>query len=571
MMQSKKFSLHLIAALGIMQSMKAVAETNCGWGVVGNGICSDASLCCSDWGYCGTGSAYCGNTNEEEDVPTAPSNGDTSSGLCSSLRRCGYGWMDANTKCGAPCTIWEDPACAVGENCYGNLSNDLPCCRGEEEEEEPEDPSSPTLSPTSNVIPTFPSSTVPPTIMRTQPPSLRGTNSPVSQEEEPSDGDDNNDVVGTCGNGSVGNGICADTSLCCSQWGWCGNSAQHCAEEESNTITSTPTVSPTNNIFSPPTSMDDEDEESNEEDNNPPSTNDEHSRLVAYLGNWQSCPTPEQYNQYTHIVIAFAVSYTWSPGKNTCSASCDIATPPVCNNAPNPGLIQEWKNAGKKVLLSFGGAGMGGSWAGDVNDCWEYCFGKEDHVVDQLVDIVSDMDLDGVDLDYEYFYEDNQHNSGFAKGFEAQQFLSLVTTGLRQKLPSNAILAHAPMDADLVPGSAYFDILKNQAHEIDFLMPQYYNGITRPGSNFGVALDHYTVLVDEMFNGDPTKVVFGFCISDCSGTGSNLNGGQSASVMNQLQSTYSCNGGAFFWVVEHDVSGMWSTSVSEAIAQNTCL
>ena len=119
------------------------------------------------------------------------------------------------------------------------------------------------------------------------------------------------------------------------------------------------------------------------------------------------------------------------------------------------------------------------------------------------------MDLDGVDLDYEYFYGDDQNNLGFSKGLEAQQFLSLVTAGLRQKLPTNSILAHAPMDLDLVPGSAYYDILKNHAHEIDFLMPQYYNGITRPGSDFGVALDHYTVLVDEIFGGDPTKVVFG--------------------------------------------------------------
>ena len=462
--------------------------------------------------------------------------------VCTSERRCGYGWVDANTKCGAPCTMWEDPACDMEENCYGNLSNDLPCCHEEDEE----GPSSPTASP-----------------------SLRGTSSPVSQDnpsnDDDSGDDDHSNVVGTCGYGSVGNGICADTSLFCSQWGWCGNSAAHCAEEDPAIITSTPTMSPTN-LLALPTNTDDD--ESSED--NPPPEADEHSRLVAYLGNWQSCPTPEQYDQYTHIVIAFAVSYTWNPGKNSCSASCDIATPPVCNDAPNPGLIQEWKNAGKKVLLSFGGAGMGGSWAGDANDCWEYCFGKEDHVVDQLVDIVSDMDLDGVDLDYEYFYEDDQNYLGFSKGLEAQQFLSLVTTGLRQKLPTDSILAHAPMDLDLVPGSAYYDILKNHAHEIDFLMPQYYNGITRPGSDFGVALDHYTVLVEEIFGGDPTKVVFGFCISDCSGTGSNLDGSQSALVMDQLQSTYSCNGGAFFWVVEHDIAGTWSTTVSEAIAQNSC-
>ena len=34
---------------------------------------------------------------------------------------------------------------------------------------------------------------------------------------------------GTCGGGNVGNGICADTNLCCSQFGFCGLSAEHCS------------------------------------------------------------------------------------------------------------------------------------------------------------------------------------------------------------------------------------------------------------------------------------------------------------------------------------------------------
>jgi len=65
-------------------------------------------------------------------------------------------------------------------------------------------------------------------------------------------------------------------------------------------------------------------------------------------------------------------------------------------------LINDLRSQGKKVILSFGGAGMGGSWAGDVNDCWEYCFGREKQVVNRLVKIVGEMNLDGVDIDYEY-------------------------------------------------------------------------------------------------------------------------------------------------------------------------
>jgi hypothetical protein len=117
---------------------------------------------------------------------------------------------------------------------------------------------------------------------------------------------------------------------------------------------------------------------SNSQATSPTGTGDD-SRLIAYLGNWQTWPSTEQIAQYTQIVIVFAVSYTWSASKNVCSQTCEIATPPVCENAYHPELIQEWRAQGNKVILSFGGAGMGvgGSWCGDVNDCWEYCFGRE--------------------------------------------------------------------------------------------------------------------------------------------------------------------------------------------------
>jgi hypothetical protein len=180
----------------------------------------------------------------------------------------------------------------------------------------------------------------------------------------------------TCGGGIQGNGVCPE-SMCCSQWGYCGNGVDYCNGVES------PVQAPI--VVNPsPTTQNQNGE----------------SRLIAYVGNWQACPTDEQMDQYTHIVIAFAVSYTWSPGKNQCSTTCEIDTPPLCNNSARPDLIQKWKDAGKKIILSFGGAGMGGSWSGDNNNCWDYCFGRETQVVNRLTTIVNEMGLDGVDIDY---------------------------------------------------------------------------------------------------------------------------------------------------------------------------
>jgi len=85
--------------------------------------------------------------------------------------------------------------------------------------------------------------------------------------------------------------------------------------------------------------------------------------MIAYLGNWQACPTASQIAEYTHIVIAFAVTYTWSPSKNNCDTSCKIGSPvPICENANKQDLVNEWRAMGKKVILSFGGAGMGGEF-----------------------------------------------------------------------------------------------------------------------------------------------------------------------------------------------------------------
>jgi len=358
-----------------------------------------------------------------------------------------------------------------------------------------------------------------------------------------------NSITGTCGGGNRGNSICPNQSMCCSQWGYCGFAATgHCDGTPVPPVES-PVQAPIDVNPSPTTPIENQ---------------NENSRLIAYVGNWQSCPSDEQMAQYTHIVIAFAVSYSWSPGKNICSETCEIDTPPVCENAPRPDLIQKWKDAGKKIILSFGGAGMGGSWAGDNNDCWDYCFGRETQVVNRLTTIVNEMGLDGVDIDYEYFYEDNQKGSGFTKGAEAQKFLKDVTVGLRTSMPAGSELTHAPMEPDMEPGTAYFNVLKEVASSLDFLMPQYYNGYVRSLSNFPGALSHFTTITNELFNGDASKIVYGFCINDCGSF--NLDGYQSAEVMEQLSETHPCNGGAFFWVANDDVNGEWSKPMQSQLA-----
>eukprot|EP00941_MAST-03F_sp_MAST-3F-sp1_P005368 g5368.t1 len=301
-------------------------------------------------------------------------------------------------------------------------------------------------------------------------------------------------------------------------------------------------------------------------------------RMIAYVENWKPCPTASQMNNYTHVLVSFAVTYTWSPNGNNCSDTCTIGSVPICSGGSDA-KIKEWQDAGKKVILSFGGAGMGGSWnSAPYNNCWEDCFDKTDSLVTQLKNIVTTKNFDGVDIDYEYFLDGRRnHPTGAStvNGTPAAtqiKFLTDLTTKLKSELP-NKLVTHAPMDGDIIKGEPYYNLLKATASSLDFLMPQYYNGPYRPAnslSDLDGAKEHMKNLVDDVFGGDQDKVVFGFCNGDCSGNNSDTTSNGAVSVMKKVQEFFPNNGGTFFWAASDDTNGTWSTPVLDYFQTLNC-
>jgi len=174
---------------------------------------------------------------------------------------------------------------------------------------------------------------------------------------------------------------------------------------------------------------------------------------------------------------------------------------------------------------------MGGSWSGDYNNCWDHCFGKEDDLSTALVDIIDNQNFDGIDIDYEYCYDIagtqsgrcGQRNTTLYSDTAAQTFLNDMTSLMRTKLDalqaSNGYnrgryeVTHAPMDTDLLPNTKYFEILHNRQADLDFLMPQFYNGVTRPAA--GIEQSHqggpsaatmFGSLSNDLFDSEPNKV-----------------------------------------------------------------
>jgi chitinase len=280
---------------------------------------------------------------------------------------------------------------------------------------------------------------------------------------------------------------------------------------------------------------------------------DDH-RVVAFLANWQACPTADQLAAYSHVVIAFAVSYTWDPGGNICDESCTIMPVAGCAGTSLNDLVSDLHAAGTKVLVSFGGAGMGGTWegtCGNMTKCWDYCLDRVESVATQLTDIVVAADLDGVDIDYEYCLHTPTHTG----------FVEDLTTTLRERLDAafpgeHKLITHAPMDSELDSGDPYYEIVRNNADVIDFLMPQYYNGGLSPFSPQGLAAihDHYDLLVNDVYGGDASRVVFGYCIEP--GCNPVATQPEALEVIQQLDGWYPGNGGVFFWAHPND-DGAW--------------
>src|SRR5271165_5435216 len=127
--------------------------------------------------------------------------------------------------------------------------------------------------------------------------------------------------------------------------------------------------------------------------------------------------------------------------------------------------IQTLQNAGKNVLISFGGATFPSSayqsYAQNVNG-----------LVGQIVNFVTSYGFNGVDIDYE-------DDAGFTGTYDGIGFLSALTNGLAQALPSGQnIITHAPQtpywDSNYY-NAPYAQIWQQVGNQITWINNQFYD------------------------------------------------------------------------------------------------
>ena len=89
-----------------------------------------------------------------------------------------------------------------------------------------------TIIPAETLLPTISPIEMPSTPNPTCPPGCIVTPDDTEEDECPLV------TTGTCGDGNRGDGICPYAGHCCSEWGWCGTTAEHC--EDTSDVAPTP-------------------------------------------------------------------------------------------------------------------------------------------------------------------------------------------------------------------------------------------------------------------------------------------------------------------------------------------
>jgi len=165
------------------------------------------------------------------------------------------------------------------------------------------------------------------------------------------------------------------------------------------------------------------------------------------------------YPKTTHVILAFA---------NTQADGSIIIDEPNFPTQP----YQEWKTAGKNVLISIGG--QNGNWANVFASNT-----SATNFINAVVDIVDRFNLDGVDLDIEYYGAAPRAVANMICALRAK--LDALGTGkkLITASPECVVIYQAMGVPDADTGSGYNNyfvpIVKLADQCIDFYQPQAYN------------------------------------------------------------------------------------------------
>jgi hypothetical protein len=255
--------------------------------------------------------------------------------------------------------------------------------------------------------------------------------------------------------------------------------------------------------------------------------------------------------------------------------------------------IQTLQNAGKNVLISFGGALNTKDPDDLLAQAYLYWGGQGGNnisgLVTQIVNVVVQYGFDGLDIDYE-------DNRGFMGTYDGVAFLSQLTSGLYNQLPAR-IITHAPQVAywdgsgdefqwATNPIAPYAKLWQQVGNYITWFNNQFYN-TRRYDENAATKVEWYSSIValtgdiepgppiaDPATSG-PQRLLMGVLLSaEGGGEGVESLPDMVQNVITPLQQEYPPNpafpgvqfGGVMAWQFAFDQDGTWASGIWQALA-----
>jgi hypothetical protein len=226
------------------------------------------------------------------------------------------------------------------------------------------------------------------------------------------------------------------------------------------------------------------------------------------------------------------------------------------------GNIRALQNAGKNVLVSFGGDPKT-----FPTSAWQFCAQNVRTLVNSINMFVLINGFNGVDIDYE-------DNAGFTGTYDGIGFLSELTSGLAHALPpGHNIVTHAPQTVYWYPGdgfgAAYQQIWQRVGNQIAWFNNQFYDNAARDATA-GLKVQTYRDIAG-IAGGPPLqKLLVGALLPNAGTIGTNgiiSLGDMVQNVIMPLQSQFGAQfGGVMGWQFAFDQGGNWAKGVSQALA-----
>jgi glycosyl hydrolase family 18 (putative chitinase) len=260
---------------------------------------------------------------------------------------------------------------------------------------------------------------------------------------------------------------------------------------------------------------------------------------------------------YTDVIVGFLI-----PGSNGLAGN----GPAFTDTQTLQNNIQLLQSAGKNVLISVGGeVSNKPNWTGWSSPKYELYSGKVPALVKQIVSWVDSTGADGVDIDF----EDSGAFTGKA-GYDGITFLSELTSGLSQALPSGSIITHAPQtpywDTNSEYKAAYSQVHSQVGNSIAWYNNQFYNN-SRYDGDAATKVASYLMVAGEI---GPTKLLMGVSIdpSDEGAIGlDDMTQNVIAPLLAQFPPTPQSNefGGVTTWEFAFDNGGAWANGIAQTL------